>query len=74
VETVLLTLAVLACPIGMGLMMWIMGRGKRERSPEQPEVSPDFDHLRREHARLGAVIDRLEQRRVERPAPERVTR
>lgn len=29
-ESLLLALAVLACPVGMGLMMWVMMRGKRK--------------------------------------------
>ena len=34
-ESVLLALVLLACPVGMGVMMWMMGRRKNtsEQSP-----------------------------------------
>jgi hypothetical protein len=59
VENVLLGLAALACPVGMGLMMWFMAKGarKRERADEAPA---NLEDLRAEHRRLGAEIDRLE--------------
>lgn len=61
-ETVLVAAAVLACPIGMGAMMWFMGKGTRKDKPaaDQPDTAAD---LRAEHARLGAEIDRLDQGR-----------
>ncbi len=56
----LLVLAVLACPVGMGLMMWFMGRGMQSsRSAERASASGE--DLRREHARLTAQIERLER-------------
>lgn len=54
-EQLLLVLAVLACPVGMGLMMWFMMRGRSE----QP-ATPDQEQ---ELARLRAQIEAL------RPAP-----
>ena len=59
-ETVLLGLAVLACPVGMGVMVWMMGRGMRQQSQNAAEAPSDIDQLRREHARLGAEIERLD--------------
>jgi hypothetical protein len=58
-QTVFLSLAALACPVGMGLMMWFMGRGmrgKREDSAQQPSL----EALRDEHQRLGSEIERLQ--------------
>ncbi len=56
----LLVLAVLACPVGMGLMMWFMGRGMQSsRGAERAWASGE--DLRREHAELTAQIERLER-------------
>ena len=49
-------LALLACPIGMGAMMWMMSRGHGSR----PEVTED---KRAELAGLRAEIDQLRAER-----------
>lgn len=66
-EGTLLSLAVLACPVGMGLMMWFMGKGKGKdqaahngSSRDSLESRDSLADLRAEHARLGADIARLE--------------
>lgn len=69
-ESVLLALAVLACPVGMGLMMWFMAKGLRKEpaagqrgvaaSADQPQVAVSVEQLREEHRRLGAELERLE--------------
>jgi hypothetical protein len=59
-DTVLITLAALACPIGMGAMMWFMARGMREKR-DGSTPPPSLETLREEHRRLGGEIDRLEQ-------------
>jgi hypothetical protein len=57
VETVVVALAVLACPVGMAVMGVFMAKGMRKsRSAERVNV----DELREEHRRLGAEIERLE--------------
>lgn len=62
----LLPLAFLACPIGMGLMMFFMARGaKRDRGeqptqPSVPEQPASVEVLREEQRRLSDEIDRLE--------------
>ncbi len=59
-ESIFPAAAVLACPVGMGAMMWFMAKGRRKEQPaaEQPDTATD---LRAEHARLGAEIERLER-------------
>ena len=50
------SLAVLACPVGMGLMMWFMIRGGKQSSPAQAPVADNGGEL----ARLRAEIDQLQ--------------
>ena len=58
----LFLLAVLACPVGMGLMMWFMAKGMRgEKHTADANRSESVEDLRREQARLAAEIDQLEQ-------------
>ena len=70
-EAALLSAVVLACPVGMGLMMWFMAKGMPKdaaatpaplNSPAatQPAVDRSVEQLREEHQRLGAEIERLE--------------
>lgn len=58
----LFLLAVLACPLGMGLMMWFMSKGmRREKPAADASRSDSVEELRQEQARLAAEIDQLEQ-------------
>lgn len=60
-EGVLVALALLACPVGMGAMMWFMNRGmKRDEPRSEGEQPASLADLRREHERLSADIERLE--------------
>ena len=52
--------AILACPLSMGIMMWIMMRGdKRLTTPQQPTASDTDTEL----ARLRAAVDQLQSAR-----------
>jgi len=51
----LLPLLLLACPIGMGLMMWYMMRGNQNPAPTHPaETQDEIARLRAEVALLRA--------------------
>jgi hypothetical protein len=59
-STVFYTLAVLACPLAMGLMMFMMMRGQNKGSTDQPGGSAD----RSEVEALRAEIDALKADRA----------
>ncbi|SFP05653.1 hypothetical protein SAMN05421810_101829 [Amycolatopsis arida] len=53
-ESLLLTIAVLACPVGMGLMMWMMmGRGRgfgEDGNAQVGQLRAELDELKAERA------------------------
>ena len=55
-ENVVWILPALICPIGMGLMMWMMARGRAE--PKKPSAGD----LREEQGRIEAEPAQLEKR------------
>ena len=62
-QQVFLTMAVLACPAGMGLMMWMMMRmSARHDAPDKP-ADAELDAAR-QIAQLRAEVDRLSDRRA----------
>lgn len=62
-ESIVLAIAVLACPVGMGLMMWFMAKGMRKGpAAAQPDRAPSVEQLREEHRRLGAELERVDGR------------
>ena len=60
-QSLFLGLAVLACPVGMGLIMWIMMRSQRKS---------DGDASGQQVAQLRAEIDRLKAERATRPVKD----
>lgn len=64
----LFLLAVLACPVGMGLMMWFMFKGmKGGKHGDEPT---SLAALKREQARLTEKIEALERERAIEVSPQ----
>ncbi len=67
-ENILVSLAFLACPLGMGLM-WFMAKGMRNpQTPGASSPSASVEQLREEHRRLGEEIERLDGAQPVEPA------
>ena len=68
VRDLLLPIAVLACPIGMGLMMLFMGRGmfgSAKRQQARHDAGGDLASLKAEAARLDARIEKIQAQPTE---------
>ncbi|MET7714478.1 hypothetical protein [Streptomyces sp. NPDC005407] len=57
-NNLLYILPALACPVGMGLMMWLMMRGKRPAADQPPHTTPTTAQ-EQELARLRKEVDAL---------------
>lgn len=58
-EGALVVLALLACPVGMGVMMWFMARSSK-KDEQEPVPSLSREELRAEQERIVARIDQVE--------------
>ena len=58
-QSLLLGVAVLACPVGMGLMMWMMMRGQSKDT-----AGSEDDSRQQEVQALRAEIERLKAQRA----------
>ncbi len=68
-------LAALACPVGMGVMMWVMMRGgKQMGQPPMPMDSSTDSARETELARMRAEIDELRAIQAERDREPMVER
>lgn len=57
-EGILVAVVLLACPVGMGAMMWFMG--KNSKKDDTPAAPSSVEGLRAEQQRIAAEIDQVE--------------
>lgn len=57
-EGILVAAVLLACPVGMGAMMWFMG--KNSKKDDAPAARASVEDLRAEQQRIAAEIDQIE--------------
>ncbi|WP_137121302.1 hypothetical protein [Segeticoccus rhizosphaerae] len=67
-EQLFFGLAVLACPVGMGAMMWMMMRGQKKNTDPSSE-QPDHTAAQ-ELAHLQAEVEQLKSQRASRAQEE----
>ncbi|MBV6761436.1 hypothetical protein [Rhodococcus opacus] len=67
-QQLFLGLAVLACPVGMGLMMWMMMRGQGKGSEDASKGVGDASE-QQQIRQLRAEIDALKSERTDRHGP-----
>ncbi len=67
-QALLYGVAVLACPVGMGLMMWMMMRGRSTGGADTAEAKAG-DPSSQQVAELRAEIDQLKSDRAAQRAP-----
>ncbi len=65
VSEALSLLALLACPVGMGAMMWMMGRGMQRPNSAPAESTAALPEKQAELVRLRAEIDQLRAERAD---------
>lgn len=61
-EGLLTALVLLACPVGMGIMMLFMGKSMMGSKKKETQGQPSLAELKSEQARLHAELERLEGR------------
>ncbi|MBT2492911.1 hypothetical protein J7E96_31260 [Streptomyces sp. ISL-96] len=64
-------LPLLACPVGMGLMMWFMMRAKRPADPGRPPHTTATPEQEQELRRLRKEIDALRGEVATKPSPHK---
>lgn len=63
------SLALLACPLGLGAMMWMMMRGTKKDAGQQTGASTAAGGTDAELARLRAEVDQLQAAQRDRSEP-----
>ncbi|MBT2450393.1 hypothetical protein J7F03_25615 [Streptomyces sp. ISL-43] len=68
-DKLLYLLPLLACPIGMGLMMWFMMRSKHPDTAQPPQTTPTAEQ-EQELIRLRKEVEALRDETTPKAAPD----